>query len=254
MTFLLVTSLLLPAVTGQFSSTPPDSVMWKLEAGFITPDASALGRVQVRRLLSNLLDIAWTDPALIAAGSSITQGAGPVHHSPFRIITSEELSDRGKIDALREQLLDGNRNVLVPLVCFLVELGRVEEAETYMVGMGVDVPATRRDLAVAAAWYGRFDVYPLMVRDLAIPADLEGDSRELQFAAIIALGWINLAPDGLFHGEQILWVPLMDRFIDAYCPGADLSCRHDWVSMREMEAWFETVASGQPSTSGTGAQ
>jgi hypothetical protein len=184
----------------------------------------------------------------------MTLGAGPLHNSPFRIITSDELTDRGKVAALREQLLDGNRDVLVPLVCFLVELGRIEEAEAYMAGMGIEVPATRRDLAVAAAWYGRFDVYPLMVHDLAIPADLEGDSRELQFAAVIALGWIDLAPDGLFHGEELLWTPLMDRFIDAYSPGASLNSRYDWVSMREMEVWFEDVGSGESSTSSTGVQ
>lgn len=252
MSFLLTAGMILLAgQTGQSSGRPPDSTMWQLRAGSLDPGAVSLDRLQTRMFLSNLLDLSWSDPLLLEAAASLTSGAGSASRSPVAILVSAGTSDGEKVQALREQLVGGSTDALVPLACLLVELGRTEEAAAYMEGMGVDIPATRYDLAVAAAWYGRFDVYPLMVEDLEVPPDVEGDSRESQIAAMIALGWLEPAPDGLFHGTGMLWRPVLQRFAEAFSPGVSPRVSRVWVSLREMEAYFLQAVSGGPGL-GTG--
>ncbi|MBN1433709.1 hypothetical protein JW921_03050 [Candidatus Fermentibacterales bacterium] len=237
----LVPILLLALLCQDGLAQPPDSVVWKLRAGFLAADASMSDRTRTRGLLGNILDMAGRDPDLLTAGRAIVSGVPALSHTPFAVVSSPEMSDEERVEELRDQLADGSREALVPLCCLLVELGRAEEARAYMEGMGSEVPATRRDLAVAAAWYGRFDVYPLVAGEMEVPADLEGDSRGLHIAAVLALGWMQPAPDGLFHGPDLLWEPVMERFAEAFEPGSRFSSGHSWVSLREVESWFEAV-------------
>lgn len=248
MRFLLLMMMLTICVALTASAQPstavhhPDSLSWRLKAGWLHDEPSSLDRSQIMLFLTDLLDRGWSEPELVMAAVSMTAGAGPAHNTAFRIVSSSELSDAGKVRALRDQLLGGNRRMLVPLACLLVELGRIAEATAYMEGLGIEIPATRRDLALAAAWYGRYELYPILVLDPPVPEDLEGDSRALQIAGVIQLGWMTTCPDGFFHGDDLVWLPSMTGFAAAYEPGSSFSCTRDWVSTSSIEAYFERLA------------
>jgi hypothetical protein len=138
---------------------------------------------------------------------------------------------------LRSSLKTGDMQALVPLVASLVAEGRLDEARAYMEGRGELIPATRHDLAVALAWYGRYDLHQWLASRPDAPPDLEGDTYEASIAAMLMLGWMDTSPDGLFHGDWLAGPRDVDM-ATAGVLGAPAGWTRDWIGIDELDQLF----------------
>lgn len=98
----------------------------------------------------------------------------------------------------------GDRSIVVPLAAHLLSEGKLEMATLYWEMDGCDLPATRNDLLDALAWFGRYELYPVMSLNPPVPADKEGSIHSDQCGAICTLGWMKPRADGLFHGDELV--------------------------------------------------
>lgn len=203
-----------------------DSLEWALRAG-IAVDAQLAPGQQVRQML-NLVD---------RFGPDFDPGYRPSYASPASVPEILASGGGNMERALRERLLAGDRTALVPLVLFLVGSGCIERAEACMEGMGVLLPANRRDLALAAAWFGRHDLYRYAVTLPEPPPDLEGDDYGPAIAAVLAAGWMSVAPGGGFLGSELATAEDLER-LSARFPGLSMSEGRDWVAVSELDAMF----------------
>ena len=138
---------------------------------------------------------------------------------------------------LTVQLNSGNRKALVPLIGILVAEGRIHEAEIWMEGRGRVVPVTRRDLGIALAWYGRYDLYGILGEDLEIPPDLREDDYGPTLAAIITMGWMRTSQDGFFHPRLLVGRADLQLIADAFFP-ASFSWEREWIGMASLDSLF----------------
>ena len=105
---------------------------------------------------------------------------------------------------LKSQLKKGNRNVFIPLICLLVNSGRIPEAEIWMEGRGSIIPVTRRDLGIALSWYGRFQLHSAISDEMDIPPDLQNDDYRSALAAVLLKGWMHTSHEGNFHSDAFI--------------------------------------------------
>ncbi len=143
--------------------------------------------------------------------------------------------------SLLNQLNNGNRKALLPLVHLLVASGRIEYAEIWMEGRGNFLPVTRRDLGIALSWYGRFDLYGVMTSDISIPPDLEDDDYSFTLAAILHLGWMNSSLDGCFHPDLLVGLSDLEILADDFFPSS-YHWESDWIWMRSLDSLFAAGA------------
>ncbi|NLP04730.1 hypothetical protein GX411_02100 [Candidatus Fermentibacteria bacterium] len=226
----LLASVLVIAGVSSGSVQAGDSLEWVLRTGGITDRQLAPGH-QARQML-NLIDRFGPD--------FDTAGYRPPYATPSSVpeILVSEGVDMER--ALRERLLAGDRTALVPLVLFLVGSGCIERAEACMEGMGILLPANRRDLALAAAWFGRHDLYSYAVMLPEPPPDLEGDDYGPTIATVIAAGWMSLAPGGGFLGSELVSSEDLER-LSARFPGLSMPEGRDWVAVSELDSMFSTA-------------
>ena len=136
----------------------------------------------------------------------------------------------------------GDRSLIVPLTALLVSEGRTDLAEIYWGLGGMDLPATRNDLLNALAWFGRYELYPLMALESPVPPDMEGTLHSDQCGAVCALGWMIPREDGLFHCEELVSAADIQRlagFLSVIDPGMT------YLSKRSLDHIFQTT-SGDP--------
>jgi hypothetical protein len=107
-------------------------------------------------------------------------------------------------ELLRDRMRAGDRTALVPIVTMLVREGEPGRAAVYMEGRGLRLPANRRDLAMAAAWYGRYDLGRWLAARPDPPPDMGGDDVSGTVAAVLAAGWMPPLPGGLFHPRSFV--------------------------------------------------
>ena len=107
-------------------------------------------------------------------------------------------------EELREAISSGDRSMIVPLAARYVSEGNLEMATMYWKLDGLDLPATRNELLDALAWFGRYELYPIMSLNPPVPADKEGSMHSDQCGAVCALGWMKPRADGLFHGDELV--------------------------------------------------
>ncbi len=139
--------------------------------------------------------------------------------------------------SLRNQLKNGNRNALLPLIRLLVASGRIEDAEIWMEGRGRIIPVTRRDLGIALSWYGRFDLYEIMTFDLPIPPDIADDDYAPTLAAILYFGWMNSSQDGCFHPDLLAGQSDLDLLADEFFDDS-YHWEGNWIGMRSLDSLF----------------
>ena len=143
------------------------------------------------------------------------------------------LSERG----LKSQLENGNRTALVPLVRLLVSLGRMREAEAWMEGRGMLIPVTRRDLGIALAWYGRFQLYSVISRGVTVPPDLEDDDYGTTLAAIVGIGWMRCSEGGWFHPDMLVGRTDLELLQGVFFP-EPIHWEREWISMSSLDSLF----------------
>jgi hypothetical protein len=140
-------------------------------------------------------------------------------------------------DLLLRSLKTGDMQALVPLVASLVAEGRLDEARAFMESRGELIPATRHDLAVALAWYGRYDLHQWLTSRPDAPPDLVGDTYEASIAAMLMLGWMDTSPDGLFHGDWLAGPRDVDM-ATAVVLGTPAGGTRDWIGIDELDQLF----------------
>ena len=140
----------------------------------------------------------------------------------------------------------GNRELLVQMLQMLVEEGRIREAEIWMEGRGRRVRVTRRDLAIAISWYGRFGLYGIMSDGAPeVPPDLQDDDYGSTIAALVEIGWMNCSPEGLFHPDLIAGPRELELIADQFFPD-DFSWSRDWISLEELDSLFASGTGEAP--------
>jgi hypothetical protein len=146
--------------------------------------------------------------------------------------------------SLKNQLRNGNRSALVPLIRLLVSRGRPDEAAVWMEGRGRVVPVTRRDLAIALSWYGRFELYEILSNELTVPPDLQDDDYGNTIAAVLEAGWMKCSQDGWFHPDLLAGrIDIMNLSGVFFPPG--ISWDRDWIGMKTLDSLFaEGIARG----------
>lgn len=164
-----------------------DTATWQLRAGMIPRTGSAAA--------ASLVSLVVMDQG----GFDALSGMSSTYSTP----TSAEIATEGITaeERLRDRLRAGDRTALMPLVLVLVAGGEPGRASACLEGRGARIPANRRDLAMAASWYGRYSLHPYLAMLPEPPPDLEGDDAAQSIAAVLAAGWMVLPPDGLFHPE-----------------------------------------------------
>jgi hypothetical protein len=216
-----------------------DVVSWELRAGTVPQQGTISSR---NRNILFLIGIDLGSEGEEIRNVIIQYASNPsTILSPPMILLKQGLKTEEKTRMLRNLLVNGDRTALLPLVYLLVEQGRIQEAEIYFQGNGIEIPATRRELAIAAAWYGRFQLYHYLTLDLAIPADLEEDDKGNTIAAVIAAGWMNTTPDGLFHGSALISDFAMSEFARVFA-GVEYINPTRWLSTRQIEEFFRNHA------------
>jgi len=138
---------------------------------------------------------------------------------------------------LLSSLRAGDRHALVPLVSALVTEGRIFEARVFMESRGEQIPATRRDLAIALSWYGRYIIHEQLVGRPDPPPDLEGDTYEASITAMLVMGWMEVAPDGNFH-SGLLAGPRDVDLATAGLLGEPAGWDRSWIGIRELDLLF----------------
>ena len=142
-------------------------------------------------------------------------------------------------DELIRRIGGGDRSLIVPLTALLVSEGRTDLAEIYWGLGGMDLPATRNDLLNALAWFGRYELYPLMALESPAPPDMEGTLHADQCGAVCALGWMIPREDGLFHREELVSSADIQRlagFLSVIDPGIT------YLSKRSLDHIFQTTS------------
>lgn len=139
--------------------------------------------------------------------------------------------------SLLQQLKNGNRKALIPLVRLLVTSGRIDEAEIWMEGRGITIPVTRRDLVIALSWYGRFDLYNVLSIDISTPPDVENDDYAPTIAAILQIGWMNASQDACFHPNLLVGSTDLKLISNDFFT-ASFHWEKDWIGMRSLDSLF----------------
>lgn len=222
---MLASALVISAVSSRFAQAD-DSLDWVLRTGAVT-DLPLDLQQQARQVL-NLVD---------RLGPDFDAGYSPSYATPVSVPEILASGGAGMERALRERLLAGDRMALVPLVLFLAGSGCIERAEACMEGMGVLLPASRRDLALAAAWFGRHDLYRYAAMLPEPPPDLEDDDYGPTIAAVIAAGWMSVAPGGDFLGGELATSEDLER-LSVRFPGLAMPEGRDWIAVSELDALF----------------
>ncbi|MCK5064111.1 MAG: hypothetical protein KAQ97_02440, partial [Candidatus Fermentibacteraceae bacterium] len=137
---------------------------------------------------------------------------------------------------------NGNRKAFIPLICRLVNSGRIIEAEIWMEGRGSIIPVTRRDLGIALSWFGRFQLYGIISHDIYIPPDLQDDDYGSTLAAVLSRGWMYTSPDGNFHSEAFIGPADLERLSGIFF-SSSFTWDQDWIGMNALDSLFR---SGNP--------
>lgn len=134
----------------------------------------------------------------------------------------------------------GDVSLTVPLAALLVSEGKTALAELYWSMEGRELPATRNDLLGALAWFGRYELYPVMALNPEVPTDMQGTMHQDQCGAICALGWMVTRPDGLFHGDDLVSASDIHVLSNYF---ANVSYEMEFISTNSLELIFlsETV-------------
>ncbi|MCK5131517.1 MAG: hypothetical protein KAR40_05130 [Candidatus Sabulitectum sp.] len=146
-----------------------------------------------------------------------------------------EFSDDDLLRAIR----GGDNSMAVPLTALLVSEGRTGSAEIYWELQGQELPATRNELLDALSWFGRYELYPAMALNPAIPPDMEGTMHSDQCGAVCALGWMVIREDGLFHGDELV-SPSDIQILSIYFPGVNSAMKY--IPASSLEYLFLTGA------------
>ncbi len=198
------------------SSAGADASSWQLRAGIIPASASPAATSRITLVIMDL------------GGLEALSSSSPQYSTP----SAAEIAAAGGPGAeerLRDRLRSGDGTALVPLVLMLVSRGEIDRATVYMDGMGVRIPANRRDLAIAAAWYGRFSLHPYLAGLPEAPPDLSDDDASPTLAAVVGAGWLELAPDGLFHPEAFVTAADMASVLRAFPSDATVPPGTIWL-------------------------
>jgi hypothetical protein len=178
--------------------------------------------------------------------AGLTVGEGGSERERLR--SAQNLFDRGlgpmpevyvmDMTGLRTRIRAGDHLAYIAAVIDLLDRGRVREAELYMILAGRDCPATRMDLAKALAWYGRFWLGEPTSRMLDPPEDVESHSYAYRIAALIDLGWMAPAPDGLFHPGELAGAGDLERAWEAFLGGEGEPWPTDWISVGQLDVFL----------------
>lgn len=216
-------SILILAVLLFHFTASADSVAWQLRGGVIPATATAAAESMISLILMDL------------GGFEAVSGMQTPYSTPSAAQIAAT-SAPGTEERLRDKLRSGDRTALMPLVLLLVEGGEIDRASACMEGRGARIPANRRDLAVAASWYGRFSLHPYLAQLSDPPPDMAGDDIAPVVAAVIAAGWMDPAPDGLFHPEALV-SPVDMASIDRAFP-SDASFPPGIIWLDEIDPFF----------------
>ena len=179
--------------------------------------------------------------------------AGPGASEREQLQSAQNLFDRGLgplpgvyrsgLEGIRTRIRSGDRLAFIPAVLYLLEDGRVREAELYMRLAGTDCPATRMDLAKALAWYGRYRLGATTSMMLDPPEDVESHSYAYRIAALIRLGWMRAAPDGLFHGEELVGAGDLEIAWRAFLAEEGEPWPRSWISVGQLDTFLSSMRS-----------
>ncbi len=223
------------------------------------PKLKVAGSIPVARSISLLLltTLALLLPARGAAASPRWERAwrlraglelegGGSERDRFR--AAQNLFDLGRgplpdvyvtdLTGLRTRIRSGDHLAYIAAVLGLLEEGRVREAELYMLLAGRDVPATRMDLAKGLAWYGRYELGGHTSRLLQPPEDVESHSYSYRIAALIELGWMVPAPDGLFHPDELAGGGDLDLVWEIFLQREGDPWPTDWISVGDLDVFL----------------
>jgi hypothetical protein len=139
---------------------------------------------------------------------------------------------------LRTRLRAGDHLAYIPAVLSLVAEGRVREAELYMILKGRDCPATRMDLAKGLSWFGRYRLGEHASRMLDPPPDVESHSYAYRIAALVELGWMRTAPDGLFHPRELAGRGDLELVWTAFLGESGDPWPRDWISIGSLDGFL----------------
>ncbi len=140
---------------------------------------------------------------------------------------------------LKSQLKNGNRKAFIPLICILVNSGRIAEAEIWMQGRGSIIPVTRRDLGIALSWYGRFQLHTAISNEVNIPPDLQNDDYGSAIAAVVLQGWMHTSPEGNFHSDAFIGPADLERLSGIFFPSS-FSWEENWIGMNTLDSLFKS--------------
>ena len=134
---------------------------------------------------------------------------------------------------LRDGLISGRTQLVIPLAASLVRTGELFSAELYWINRE-NPPATRGELLSALAWHGRFDLYSMMISRLDNPPDMEEGLHGDHCAAVCSAGWMQLRSDGLFHPEELVSKGDL-LLLSFYFTGLEDS---SWLPLDELDGFF----------------
>jgi hypothetical protein len=222
--------LLLLLVVVPCSAQGTDSTLWRLRAG-LDPGRTVSSRLLVRFELV-LLDFGRAPGEICAETPWATPGTAV-----------EILADGSDVEALmRDRIGNGDTSCLVPLVCYLMSRGIQDRAAACFQSSGSSLPATRRDLGIALSWFGRHSLYSILTTLPESPPDLSEDDYGQTLAAVVQAGWMALAPDGLFHGEDLVTRHDLEA-VAAVLPGVGTIPEGSWFSNVQIDAFLAPGAS-----------
>ncbi len=217
---ILITIALLVTLAGPAAC---DTATWQLRAGYVpSPTPSAL----TARVALLLMDYGEYESL-------------ETLHSTYSTPTVAEIAITrapGWEERLRDRLRSGDGTALIPLVTVLAGSGEMDRAALYLEGRGERIPATRRDLALAAAWFLRYEIHPYLAMLPEHPPDMQGDDAGRTAAAVLAAGWMTTVPDGLFHPDA--FVTAADLALLAGGPAAGASVPAGTIWLDQLDAFF----------------
>lgn len=200
-----------------------DAWTWQLRAG-LAPSGGRPSLVAMTGLL--MLDLGASDELA---------GEVPEYATPSVAELAATAPDDLE-ELLRDRIRAGDRTALVPIVTMLVREGEPGRAAAYMVGRGLRLPANRRDLAIAAAWYGRYELGRWLAARPDPPPDMAGDDASGTVAAVLAAGWMIPLPGGLFHPAS--FASRSDLALLGASLGLDPPPAGEFVWLDDLDAWM----------------
>ena len=206
----------------------------KLNVAGSTPVARSILIILLLLLSSAAMSQSQEDPAwrwLLASGEGLSSSI-------------EDAPEYPSMQTLTNQIENGNRSILIPLVWILVRSGRMETGEAWMEGRGWFVPASRRDLAIALSWYGRYGLYDILSSGTVVPPDLTDDDYGPSIAGVIALGWMSTAPDGFFHPDILAGPDDLDRIAGTFFGDSYERWDRTWIGISELDDLFHSGSYG----------